>query len=126
MPHFRGVDAVDVDALFAHLRSLPAKVQPLGHRALSSVNPETAASDPARQFAALGCINCHGPGARYEEKLNGASTKHVTELARWIRNPEQFVPGTSMPTFAAVLDQAAAERLAAWLKQGGRAPRSGS
>ena len=126
MPHFRGADAVDIDALFAHLRSLPAKVQPRGHRALSLATPATAASDPAQQFEALGCVSCHGQGARYEAKLSGANTKQVTDLARWIRNPEQFIPGTSMPTFAAVLDQAAAERLAEWIKQGGAARRSGS
>jgi len=123
MPHFRGVDDVEVDALFTFLRSLPAKVQPLGHKHSAPAKPAVATleGDPAHLFANLGCAGCHGKGARYEAKLSSARDKQDTDLARWIRNPEQFLPGTPMPTFAAVLDEPTALRLAGWIKQGAAA-----
>jgi len=38
-------------------------------------------------------------------------------VARWIRNPEQFRPGTVMPSFASVLDEPSALALAEWLQK---------
>jgi mono/diheme cytochrome c family protein len=43
----------------------------------------------------------------------------VDQLARWIRNPEAFLPGTVMPTFAPVLDEAGALELAEWIRADG-------
>jgi len=54
-------------------------------------------------------------GAAYEAKLQQALGKPAAEVARWIRNPELYRPGTPMPTFESVLDENAALELANWL-----------
>jgi mono/diheme cytochrome c family protein len=123
MPHFRGADDLEVDALYRYLRSFPAKSAPVAGRVpalTGSSAPElVAAANPERRFAELGCPGCHGQGARYEAKLREAQQKPADELARWIRNPETFLPGTIMPTFAPVLDEASALELANWIRADG-------
>jgi mono/diheme cytochrome c family protein len=128
MPHFRGADELEVDALFQYLRSFPAKPTQIAGRvaAIGSVSPASAsapsvatAQEPARRFTALGCVGCHGKGRQYEAKLQQAKVKPRDQLARWIRNPETFLPGTIMPTFAPVLDEAGALELAEWIRGGG-------
>ena len=80
--------------------------------------------DPAALFARLGCTLCHAPGARYHERIVTAASRSEQELARWIRNPEQFAPGTAMPTYASLIDEPTALALAKWIKAGGpSAPR---
>ncbi len=121
MPRFRGADDVEVDALFAFLQSLPprANLRP-GHRKVERRStPPAPPADPAEQFVTLGCVACHSPGARYEANLANAAGKPALQVARWIRNPESFLPGTPMPTFASVLDEASALRLAEWIQSGG-------
>jgi mono/diheme cytochrome c family protein len=120
MPHFRGAEELEVDAMFAYLRSLPAKPSAVpGQARAKAPAAQPEASTPEQLFAQLGCVGCHGPGARYRDKLAQASKKALPDVARWIRNPEAFLPGTPMPTFAAVLDDAAALRLASWIVEGG-------
>jgi len=127
MPHFRGADELEVDALFQYLRSFPAKPTQVAGRAAaigdaspaSAVQPVAAVQQPAQRFKALGCGGCHGKGSQYEAKLQQAKDKPVEQLARWIRNPETFLPGTIMPTFAPVLDEAGAVELAEWIHEGG-------
>jgi len=125
MPRFRGADDIEVDALLAYLRSFPARANQvpgrhsaIGSSAASSSSMANSATqgDPARAFQQLGCVACHGPGAAYESKLQQASGKPALEVARWIRNPELFRPGTPMPTFASVLDESAALELATWIQ----------
>ncbi len=70
-------------------------------------------------FSKLGCTLCHAPGARYHELLGEAAGKSEEDLARWIRNPEKFIPGTTMPTYASLVDEPTARVLARWLKNGG-------
>lgn len=80
--------------------------------------------DPAALFAKLGCTLCHAPGARYHERITQAVGKSEQDLAKWIRNPEKFVPGTAMPTYASLVDEPTALVLAKWIKAGGpSAPR---
>jgi len=122
MPHYRGADDVEIDALFAYLRSLPPRSEPVPGRTPALPQAKVAAmvlaSDaPAQTFERLGCAGCHAKGAPYEAKLALASGKPSAEVARWIRTPEAFLPGTVMPSFGAVLDEASALRLADWLKE---------
>lgn len=120
MPRFRGADDVEVDALFAYLRSFPASSNRVpGREAAVSASGASATESPAQRFVSLGCVACHGRGARYQAKLEQARQKPAPELARWIRNPETYLPGTSMPTFAPVLDDAGALALAEWIRAGG-------
>ncbi|HWA77034.1 MAG TPA: c-type cytochrome [Polyangiaceae bacterium] len=129
MPHFRGADELEVDALLQYLRSFPAKATAIpgrvpaigaGSTSTSATAPTTASSPrPEQRFAALGCAGCHGKGSRYEAKLQQAQQKPAEQLARWIRNPEAFLPGTTMPTFAPVLDEVGALELAEWIRAGG-------
>ncbi|HEX5752677.1 MAG TPA: hypothetical protein VFZ09_41115 [Archangium sp.] len=79
--------------------------------------------DPAALFARLGCTLCHAPGARYHERLVQSASKSEQELVKWIRNPEQFAPGTTMPTYASLVDEPTALALARWIKSGGPAAR---
>jgi mono/diheme cytochrome c family protein len=120
MPHFRGARELEVDALYAYLRSLPARSNSVPGQTRNEVHaPKPTESAPEQLFVQLGCAGCHGPGARYQDKLAHASRKPLSDVARWIRNPEAFLPGTSMPTFAAVLDEASALKLASWIVEGG-------
>jgi mono/diheme cytochrome c family protein len=75
--------------------------------------------DPAALFSRLGCTLCHAPGARYHDRLVKAAGKSEQDLAKWIRNPEQFVPGTAMPTYASLVDEPTALVLARWIRAGG-------
>jgi mono/diheme cytochrome c family protein len=75
--------------------------------------------DAAALFTRLGCSVCHAAGARYHDKIQRAVDKSEQELALWIRNPEKFIPGTPMPTYASMVDEPTALALARWLKAGG-------
>jgi mono/diheme cytochrome c family protein len=77
--------------------------------------------DAAKLFVQLGCASCHGPGARYHDRLARAVGKSDADLVRWVRNPEQFLPGTPMPTYADLIDERTARALVRWVKAGGPA-----
>lgn len=119
MPHFRGADDLEIDALLAFLRSFPAQATPVEGRRPALAQSQ-ASSAPQQNFERLGCVACHGKGAPFEAKLAQASGKPVADVARWIRNPELYRPGTAMPTFASVLDEPSALALASWIQQGAR------
>jgi cytochrome c553 len=80
--------------------------------------------DPAALFNRLGCSVCHAPGARYHDRILQAASRPEQELVKWIRNPEKLAPGTTMPTYASLIDEPTALALARWIKAGGpSAPR---
>jgi mono/diheme cytochrome c family protein len=120
MPLFRGLEDVEIDALYAYLRSLPARPAEGGARTPGR-RPSSApkAASPAERFSSLGCAACHGKGAHHEGALARVAEKTPLELARWIRNPELTLPGTPMPSYASVLDEASALELATWVRDGG-------
>ncbi|MFY2559894.1 c-type cytochrome [Corallococcus terminator] len=77
--------------------------------------------DAQKLFTQLGCAGCHAPGARYHDRLARAPSRSEAELVRWVRNPEKFLPGTPMPTYAELLDEPTALALVRWVKAGGPA-----
>lgn len=77
--------------------------------------------DAPKLFTQLGCAGCHAPGARYHDRLARAPGRSEAELVRWVRNPEKFLPGTPMPTYAELLDEPTALALVRWVKAGGPA-----
>jgi mono/diheme cytochrome c family protein len=77
--------------------------------------------DAPKLFVQLGCASCHGPGARYHDRLAKAAGRSDADLVRWVRNPEQFLPGTPMPTYADLIDERTARALVRWVKAGGPA-----
>ncbi|MBF5045645.1 cytochrome C [Aggregicoccus sp. 17bor-14] len=116
MPRFRGFDDVEIAALFTYLRSLPK--QQGEHPASRPVEAPPRTLDPAQLYAQLGCQGCHAPGARNHENLVRAARTHPPErIAEWIREPQRFLPGTSMPSFGSRIDPEQALVLAQWLKQ---------
>lgn len=118
MPRYRYADDVELRALWAYLQSLP-KVSRTNQ---AGTAPELRASesmDPAVLWSALGCNACHGAGAPYAAKIAGAKDKPTEEVARWIRHAPEVKPGTQMPTFAALINDAQAQALAEWVKQAG-------
>jgi mono/diheme cytochrome c family protein len=122
-PVRRDVD-VDVRALLAFLRSVP----PL-HRRTPDGPPREAPrpdSPPERLFATLGCASCHGDGApRRADLVRAARLASVDAIAAAIRHPEASHPASQMPTYAAVLDERAAERLATWIRSSFSPPGGG-
>ncbi len=84
-----------------------------------AAKPAAPKVDPAELFTKYGCPLCHAPGARYHEKILKAPTRTPEDLAKWIRNPEKFIPGTGMPTYATMIDEPTALVLANWLKEAG-------
>jgi mono/diheme cytochrome c family protein len=163
MPRFRGLDEVDMKAIYEYLRTLPpiqnnvpgARPRPGSTASIPAAQPASVSSaaveqgspvrtsaaaqvpvliaaqaapakaapatvDPAALFTKVGCSVCHAPGARYHDRIvQGVAAKSPEELAKWIRNPEKFIPGTTMPTYASMIDEPTALALATWLKQGG-------
>lgn len=126
MPMFRGLEDVEIDALYTYLRSLPprrnegeGRTPPAPSVARGNAVAKSAA--PAERFQSLGCVGCHGSGAQHARALEKAADKPAEDLARWIRNPERYVPGTPMPTYEDLLDEQAALELAIWVKSGGPA-----
>lgn len=113
MLRYRSLDDTDVTAIYAFLQTVPKR---------ANIVPRTAApklahsDDPAKMFVSLGCTSCHAPGAQYHQKLAQAKGKNVDDVARWIRHPEQFRPGTPMPTYAKLIDEDAAVRLARYVQ----------
>jgi mono/diheme cytochrome c family protein len=87
--------------------------------AQSGPDKSGGAVEPAALFSKLGCALCHNPGARYHDKILRSVNRSPEELVRWIRNPEKFVPGTPMPTYASLIDEPTALALARWLKEAG-------
>lgn len=145
MPRFRGASEEELGAIFDFLASLPAgesrapeaeRPTPLTHvpgggtvraeptpvATVEGTRVEGAVGDmgeaPAALFARLGCVGCHGPGAPYRAKLEAARGKPADALAQWILHPEATKPGTQMPTYARLVDDATAHRLAAWVSAG--------
>ncbi|HSC85809.1 MAG TPA: c-type cytochrome [Polyangiaceae bacterium] len=117
MPLFRGLEEIEVAALYTYLQSLPARAAAEGGATSRRPSPPSHERPEAR-FASLGCGACHGPGAHHASALAHVSEKTPEELARWIRHPERTLPGTPMPSYAAVLDEAAALELATWIRDG--------
>jgi mono/diheme cytochrome c family protein len=113
MPVFRYLDADDAAALHSYLRSVPA----INRRTPGPARerPAPAASE-ARLFAALACASCHGEGAPHRAVLKDAARQPLPVISAAIRYPEARFPGTQMPTYAPVVDDATALRLAVWIK----------
>jgi mono/diheme cytochrome c family protein len=97
----------------------PAPAAPVPAPAPAPAKPAAPKADPAVLFSKFGCPLCHAPGARYHEKIQHATQRTPEELAKWIRNPEKFIPGTGMPTYATIIDEPTALLLATWLKDAG-------
>jgi len=116
MPRLRLSDDTELGAIYAWLMSRPARdvARP---RVDGELARERVAIDakPAELFLKLGCASCHSKGAPYAVKLRRAKGKPAAEVAAWIRNPQQKVPGTPMPTFATLLTEEQSTQLAEWL-----------
>jgi mono/diheme cytochrome c family protein len=100
----------DLDEVLARAKAQPG--QPTGVPAAPGARP------PEQLFRAVGCINCHGTGAAYHQRLVDARGKPEADIARWIRHPEQIKPTTAMPTFANLVTEPEAQALAHWIKAG--------
>ncbi|NVJ03312.1 cytochrome c, partial [Myxococcus sp. AM009] len=92
--------------------------KPAPTRKPRSVEPKV---DAPALFVRFGCASCHAPGARYHDRLDKVATRSEADLVRWVRNPEQFLPGTPMPTYAELIDEKTARALVRWVKAGGLA-----
>ncbi len=118
MPILRFTDAVETEAIFRYLRTVPpASRTPAARPAPPAPGP---AAPPEEVFVALGCAPCHGRGAPFHDALRAAATRPALAVADAIRDPERANPATQMPTFAAILDPERALALARWLQQGPR------
>lgn len=114
MPILRYADAVETEAIFRYLQTVPAVKQATRP---AHAGPAPAPSAPPEEiFSALGCAPCHGGGAPFRDVLRRVKGKAVAAVAEAIRHPERANPGTQMPTYALSLDPARAETLAAWLQ----------
>ncbi len=114
------VDTASAQAAASPVRSSSTAVPPARKPAPAREPRRSApAVDAAALFTKLGCAACHAPGARYHDRLAKVATRSDAELVRWIRNPEQFLPGTPMPTYAELIDEQTATALVRWVKAGG-------
>lgn len=124
MPRYRYLDDVELEAIFAYMKTVkPSKSPKLGHTPVPRPKADAAAgSSPENLFSSLGCSYCHGPKGQFREKLKNAVGKQPEDVAKWIRNPESFKPGTQMPTFASLIDENQAVELAKWVQSKNGAP----
>lgn len=118
MPRFRLLDDTDTAALYSYLRSLQPHETLVPVEARRKAGVQLAKADPMEAYERYGCSACHAPGATYRDQITSAAGKPVEQLAEWIRNPEKSRPGTSMPSFAAVMSEADALQLAQWISEG--------
>lgn len=116
MRRFRGMDDVEAEALYRFLQSLPQVDQatPQGSAPRVKASQE---GGPEKLFVSLGCASCHAEGAKFRVMLKQARGKPTTEVAKWIRDPESFMPGTQMPTYSELLDEEQAHALAGWVQE---------
>ncbi|NMO22341.1 cytochrome c [Pyxidicoccus fallax] len=116
-------NASDGDGVTAPASPAAAQGSSVNTAAAPARKPRPAAPkvDAPKLFVQLGCASCHGPGARYQDRLAGVANRSEAELVRWVRNPEQFLPGTPMPTYAELIDEPTARALVRWVKAGGPA-----
>ena len=116
MPVFRTLTPDEGAALWAYLR--------FGSRGVAQ-DPGTGPGAPDAHLAArgffiiYGCTVCHGDRAPYQQLLRDSTRKPVADLAASIRNPERQVVDSTMPTYAAVIDEATATTMAAWIHEAG-------
>jgi mono/diheme cytochrome c family protein len=123
MPLYRHVDDVEIEALYTYLKGVkPAEPPKVAHVAMPRPKADSAVSSPEQLFSALGCQYCHGPKGLFRDKLKNSLGKQPEEVAKWIRNPESFIPGTQMPTFASLIDENQALELARWVQAKGGTP----
>jgi mono/diheme cytochrome c family protein len=118
MPRLREVDDVELEAMFTFLKTLPAKdTAKFDKTPLERPKADAAAATPDKLFSSLGCTYCHGPKGQFRDRLKNALSKQPEDVAKWIRNPESFKPGTQMPTFASLIDENQAMQLAKWVQE---------
>ena len=113
MPIFRLMTDEELDGLLAFLRSVPPRPDHIGITDDWTPPPPTAGADEifARQF----CGACHGAGP-LEKALHQAATLDEATLVTRILHPEAARPESQMPTYAAILDEGTAAKLAAYLQ----------
>jgi mono/diheme cytochrome c family protein len=70
-----------------------------------------------RQFVDLGCVGCHGPDAQHHQRLRQSLDRPLGDVVTWILDPQTTKPGTEMPAYKDMLDEAEARRLAEWVQQ---------
>ncbi|MBC8131536.1 MAG: cytochrome c, partial [Deltaproteobacteria bacterium] len=116
MPIFRFMDGDEAAALLAYLRSVPPTFRRIPGPPRAAVDLTAA---PEKIFATLACSICHGEGAPHRALLKQLADKPAAEIAAAIRHPEQMRPHSQMPSYASVLDDGAAVRLAIWIKSTG-------
>lgn len=122
MPRFRSIEADDLEAVYDFLKTLPPRESgvPEEHRTPAEAPAPHASlsSEAPALFTRFGCAGCHGEGAAFQRQLQEARGKDVAQLAAWIRHPEAQRPNTQMPSFASVVDEVQARRLAEWISAG--------
>jgi mono/diheme cytochrome c family protein len=117
MPRYRYVDDVEIEAIYAFLKTVPVAETPkLAKTPVPRPKAEGLDGNPEKLFTSLGCTYCHGPKGQFRDRLKNALGKQPEEVAKWIRNPESFKPGTQMPTFASLIDERQAVELAKWVQ----------
>jgi mono/diheme cytochrome c family protein len=124
MTRFRALDDVDVAALWAYLGTLPRVRRP-NREGTMPVARAGDGGDPEAMWRSLGCEACHGDGAPHRDRIRQCIGKPIDEVVRWILDPQVTRPGTQMPTFAGLIDDAHAQALARWVQQRATALASG-
>jgi mono/diheme cytochrome c family protein len=119
MPLLRTLDEQDLLAVHAFLRTVAAvrSAHPRPASVPAAAPVAAVTSEGAALFARHGCVACHGEGAPFRDRLRPCAARPVDEVAARIRNPERFAQNAQMPTFAEVIDEAAARELAAYTQE---------
>jgi mono/diheme cytochrome c family protein len=116
MVPYRILEAEEVDAIFAYLRSVPAL-----RNAVPAPEPPAveAGGDRGRQvYYKYGCNGCHADDGLGQYDLRKGSSNHPTDdaLIAYIKHPERTRPGIAMPTWDGVIAEDEYAPLAAYVR----------
>lgn len=111
----------EVAALFAYLRTVP----PLRQAVTRAPNLVSAATDPGEvAYHKYACQSCHGETgiALCDLRKNPEKFPSDAELVAFLRNPAATVPGSKMPAWEGVIEDADYTPLVGYVRRLARAP----
>ena len=113
----------EVRAIFAYLRTVP----PIHNKVARtpSIVAVATASDGAAVYHKYACQSCHGETGIGLCDLRKAHKKYASDadIIAFVKDPSLTVPGSKMPSWGGVIDEAEYPALVAYVRKlGGAAP----
>jgi len=94
----------ELGAIYTYLRTLPV----LPTRFAATPEPDYGGRSPSVLYHKYGCHGCHGENGVGLADLSRATAHYPSDeaLTAWVRNAPKLKPGTKMPRFDGLIDEA--------------------